>query len=213
MFKPFNKETKIIEPLQESHKYVYIKSSDRELCDYITQINSNFWFSTSLVFDNDYSAFEKLDAHLQSQLLEILVFFAISEKAIQNNIEDNFHHDFACETIMRFLSAQKVQEQEHAETYSTTLRAICDGVERNLNELCDEHTVSKPVQDKVEWMEKWFSSDRSILERVAAMVCAEGILFQTSFAYISKLAMENVKMNGLIEANEYISRDEHLHCR
>lgn len=68
------------------------------------------------------------------------------------------------------------------------------------------------VKKKAEWAIKWISSDEArFATRLIAFACVEGIFFSGSFCSIFWLK-ERGLMPGLCLSNEFISRDEGLHC-
>ncbi len=59
---------------------------------------------------------------------------------------------------------------------------------------------------------QFFTKDRpNILQRLVAFICVEGIFFSGSFCAIYWLKNRGL-LPGLATANEFISRDENLHC-
>merc|ERR1712062_212891 len=69
-----------------------------------------------------------------------------------------------------------------------------------------------PFRKKAKWALNWINADNaSYAERVVAFAAVEGIFFSGSFAAIFWLKKRGV-MPGLTFSNEFISRDEGLHC-
>ena len=69
------------------------------------------------------------------------------------------------------------------------------------------------VHDKAEWALQWCNSERaSFAERVVAFAAVEGIFFSGSFCAIFWLKKRGLFCQGLGVANEFIARDEGLHC-
>jgi len=53
-------------------------------------------------------------------------------------------------------------------------------------------------------------SDKSLLERIIAFACVEGIFFSGAFCAIYWIKKSN-RLRGLCKANEFIARDEAIH--
>jgi len=77
------------------------------------------------------------------------------------------------------------------------------------------HTIPS-IKLMADWALKWIASEDSIAYRIMAFACVEGIFFSGAFASIFwlKKYRNNGKnlMNGLVKSNQFISRDEGLHC-
>ena len=68
------------------------------------------------------------------------------------------------------------------------------------------------IRKKASWAIKWINDqDASFAQRLVAFACVEGIFFSGSFCAIYWLKERNL-MPGLCLSNEFIARDEGLHC-
>jgi len=102
-----------------------------------------------------------------------------------------------------------------SEVYSNMLTNIVkDPIERN--NLFNAIKTVKSVKKMADWTLKWVNTDDSFSKRILAFAIVEGIFFSGAFAAIFWLKKYRSKgehfMNGLIKSNEFISRDEGLHC-
>jgi ribonucleotide reductase beta subunit family protein with ferritin-like domain len=68
------------------------------------------------------------------------------------------------------------------------------------------------IRKKAEWTQKWMNKDIPFAIRLIAFCVVEGIFFSGSFCAIFWLKDQHINMKGLFSANEFISRDENLHC-
>ena len=75
----------------------------------------------------------------------------------------------------------------------------------------DAPELNHPYGKKAKWAMKWIGSKRSFAERAVAFAAIEGIFFSGSFCAIYWLKKRGL-MPGLCTSNEFISRDEGLHC-
>lgn len=67
------------------------------------------------------------------------------------------------------------------------------------------------IKRKAEWALRWINDSDSFGERLVAFAAVEGIFFSGSFCSIFWLKKRGL-MHGLTSSNEFISRDEGLHC-
>jgi ribonucleoside-diphosphate reductase beta chain len=67
------------------------------------------------------------------------------------------------------------------------------------------------VKRKADWALRWIDQG-NFQERLIAFAAVEGIFFSGSFCSIFWLKKRNI-MSGLCSSNEFISRDEGMHCR
>jgi ribonucleoside-diphosphate reductase beta chain len=68
------------------------------------------------------------------------------------------------------------------------------------------------VKKKADWAMKWINSDASFAERILAFGAVEGVFFSGSFCSIFWLKSRGL-MPGLAMSNQFISRDEAMHCQ
>lgn len=93
---------------------------------------------------------------------------------------------------------------------STTIQLLPETVKKGLLELKmnNKDTTSQDVLSTFDY----FTKERpSFAQRLLAFVCVEGIFFSGSFCSIYWLKNRGL-MPGLCTSNEFISRDENLHC-
>jgi ribonucleoside-diphosphate reductase subunit M2 len=70
----------------------------------------------------------------------------------------------------------------------------------------------KSVAKICEFMKKYMNRSYSLLERILAFACIEGILFNSAFAAIYWIKKKNI-LRGFCKANEFIARDEAIHFK
>lgn len=69
------------------------------------------------------------------------------------------------------------------------------------------------VRDKAQWALAWCHADNaSFAERLVAFAAVEGVFFSGSFCAIFWLKKRGLMCQGLGVANEFIARDEGMHC-
>lgn len=111
-----------------------------------------------------------------------------------------------------FYAAQTLSEAVHTEMYSRLITTyITDSKERDT--LFSAFQKNPCVKAKADWAIQWLDNDDvSYAERLVANIAVEGIFFSGNFAGIFWLASRGHKLHGLTESNQYISRDENIHC-
>lgn len=211
MFKPFPSNAEFVESAQEkaSH-FVYEQPTNDQLTKFIDDIQSTHWLTKDVDFTFDKAVFDSLDDQNKSVLGKILSFFAMAERAIIDNLDDNMERIIKCENVQYFIKSQLLAENIHAETYSKQLHNLFPN---NFHTMVEGLIATPPIMAKNTWMRVNFTGQTLIMDRVLSAVFAEGILFQTSFAMISMLGHMRLRMPGILDANQYISRDEALHCK
>lgn len=114
---------------------------------------------------------------------------------------------------IKFYNFQIMMEDIHALTYAKMLRALVPDPERQAK-LFNAIEEIPAVQAKARWAEQWMDRAYATLgERLVAFVVVEGVFFSGSFCAIYWLQSRYPgKLPGLTTSNEFISRDEGLHC-
>ena len=189
--------------------------------DLYKQAVACFWTVEELDFAKDKADFQKLSPQQQEFILRVLSFFAVSDALVMQNCM-SFQTQVQWPEAELFFAQQSMMEAIHQETYGLMLQTLSPSPERQL-ELVTAWRTDSAVKAKLDWMRKWMAdantgADSSLedgerfLRRVAAWLACEGILFSVSFASIFYLKKQGVGMQGLLTANEFISRDEGLHA-
>ena len=103
-------------------------------------------------------------------------------------------------------------ENIHSEVYTDAINTFVPNKKKR-RELFQSIDKSYAIKQKAEWAKMWLASDRPFSERLVAFAAIEGILFSASFCAIFYFRSRGVRLPGLYQSNEYISRDEALHCQ
>ena len=189
--------------------------------DLYKQAVACFWTVEELDFAKDKSDFEKLAPQQQEFILRVLSFFAVSDALVMRNCM-SFQSQVQWPEAELFFAQQGMMEAIHQETYGLMLETLSLSPERQ-EQLVTAWRTDGAVKAKLEWMQRWMvhapgdgddglEDGERFLRRVAAWLACEGILFSVSFASIFYLKKQGVGMQGLLTANEFISRDEGLHA-
>lgn len=169
-----------------------------------------FWTADELDFASDITDWEKLNSDEQHFIKHVLAFFAASDGIVNENLALRFYNDVQIPEARCFYGFQIAMENIHSETYSLLIDTyVKDAKEKD--ELFNAVTNFPFVEKKATWAMKWMKSEKSFAERLIAFAAIEGIFFSGSFCSIYWLKKRGL-MPGLCTSNEFISRDEGLHC-
>jgi ribonucleoside-diphosphate reductase beta chain len=207
------KEEQKIEPIlvENPNRFVLFPIQHQDLYDYYKLCESAMWVSGEIDFSSDIPQWEsKLSDNEKYFIKNILAFFAASDGIVNENIAENFLREVQYPEAKFFYGFQIMMENIHSEVYSLLIDTyIKDAKEKN--ELFNALELMPAVKKKGEWALKWIESD-SFSERLLAFVAVEGIFFSGSFCSIFWLKSKGLMSNGLGTANEFISKDEAMHC-
>lgn len=169
-----------------------------------------FWTAEEIDLGADLVDWEKLNDGERHFISHVLAFFAASDGIVNENLALRFYNDVQIAEARCFYGFQIAMENIHSETYSLLIDTyIKDPKEKDrlFNAVQNLPCVAK----KAEWAMRWIQSEESFAHRLIAFAAVEGIFFSGSFCAIYWLKKRGL-MPGLATSNEFISRDEGLHC-
>lgn len=179
---------------------------------------SAFWTLEEIDFSRDKNDWDnKLNDDEKYFLSNILAFFSQSDFIVNINLEERFLNDikelpnnFHPYTQMTY-DFQKAVENIHSETYGYMLQLYISN-QNELNKLTNGIITIPTIQKKALWAHKWINdTETDFIYRLVAFAALEGIFFSGSFCAIFWLRDRNI-LQGLIQSNRFISRDEGMHC-
>jgi ribonucleotide reductase beta subunit family protein with ferritin-like domain/glutaredoxin len=174
---------------------------------------ASFWTSDEISLRDDVENFSSLSDDERYFITHILAFFASSDGIVNENLMRNFMQQVTLQESQLFWAYQAFNEAEHNITYSLLIDSLIpDPVEKAT--VFDAIHRMPVVADKAAWAQRWMDpATRTFAERLVAFCCVEGILFSGSFAAIFWLKQQYpAALPGLSLSNQFISRDENLHC-
>jgi ribonucleotide reductase beta subunit family protein with ferritin-like domain len=177
-----------------------------------------FWLPSEIDFSKDREQWNTLlNEDERTFLRSILAFFSSADSVVSQNLMNRFCKEVTAIEAQIAYTFQAMMENVHAETYSLMIDTyVTDTSEREsmFQRLGDIPTVG----EKVEWAKKWgreegsdVDGSASFAQRLFAYAIVEGVLFQGSFCAIYWLKQRNL-LPGLTKSNEFIARDEGMHC-
>lgn len=190
---------------------------DQELYDMYQTALRTFWTHDEIDLSNDVSQWnEKLSDGERDFLSHVLGFFVQSDQLVNINLGDRFLKDI--ETIpdkyrkycRLFYNAQMMIEDIHTLSYETMLNEFITNP--SINKHFKQSIANIPaIAKKANWAAQYINDNESDFPiRLIAFAILEGIFFSGSFCSIFWIEQKNV-LQGLVQYNKFISRDENLH--
>lgn len=170
----------------------------------------NFWTVDEIDFSRDKEDWNRLSGDEQYFIKNVLAFFAASDGIVNENLIINFYKEVQIAEMRQFYATQIQIEATHGETYSLMIETYVED-EQEKEKLFTALDSVPTVKAKSDWALKWITNG-DFNERLLAFIIVEGIFFSGSFCAIFWLKNRGI-MPGLTTSNEFISRDEALHCR
>jgi ribonucleotide reductase beta subunit family protein with ferritin-like domain len=181
-----------------------------DLWDMHEKLQGILWRTHEFEFGNDYNDLARLSQNERHFLKYVLAFFNQADGIINQNLALRFSSEVAIPEAVAFYTTQMYNETTHSETYSQIIEEYyrTDPDKPKIFEAIDNFPA---IRKKAEWALKWLHSNKSFGERLIAFAVVEGVFFSGSFASIYWFK-EKAILEALSLANEWISRDENIHC-
>lgn len=210
-----------LEPILKDNpdRLVLLPIEHQDIWDLHKKQESNYWNVNSIDLNHDFDDWNSLDDNKKYFLSHILAFFAASDGIVNENLVLNLANKIQITEARFFYGFQMMMENVHSEVYSKLIDTyIEDKTEKKrllkaVNPQTEDDAIEfEAIIDKKNWAMKWMNDDDArVAENLIAFACVEGIFFQGSFCAIFWIKEQNL-LPGLCQANEYIRRDEGLHC-
>lgn len=175
---------------------------------------ASFWTANEVDFSKDRTDWtERLNNDERTFIKHILTFFASTDSIVMLNLMGNFTQEVRVLEAQVAYTFQAAMENVHSEVYSLMIESyITDPVEKEdiFQRMGDLHSVKM----KVAWVAKWGLGDgdhASFAKRLVAFAIVEGLFFSGAFCALYWIKSRNL-MPGLTKSNEFIARDEGMHC-
>jgi ribonucleotide reductase beta subunit family protein with ferritin-like domain len=173
---------------------------------------SLFWVPNEVDLTKDLDDWDNvLNDNEKYFILNVLAFFSSSDSIVNENLSARFLNEVQVPEAKAFYGFQIAIEVVHQEMYSLMIDTyVKDSLAKQ--KLFDSIFTVPTINKKAQWALKWIQDkDSNFATRLIAFAIVEGIFFSSSFASIYWLK-ERGLMPGLCLSNEFISRDEGLHC-
>jgi len=199
------------EPLRQDdgiRPYLPVKFLDLE--DYVKKMQGLMWLSHEVDMSNDRNDWENSIGDGERQCLKlILSFFAIGDELVMENISENFMDEINIQEVRNVYIVQAFHELVHSESYSIQVQTLIPKEERE--EVSNAIKTMPVIKRMALWVQKYMKPQVPLGVRIIAFALFEGVIFSGAFAMIQWFKEKNV-LSGLTSYNEFISRDENLHC-
>lgn len=172
---------------------------------------STMWFHTEIRFDQDRTDMKHITAAEDKLIGFLMAFFAIADDLVEHNLSERLAHAFSDQPhVICFLHLQAAIEVVHSQTYKRMLACLIHESNK-VREWTERVWHSPAVRRKMEWITRHMIETEELALNLAAFAAVEGVFFAASFAIIESFRQRN-KFPGIATANEFILRDENLHC-
>jgi ribonucleoside-diphosphate reductase beta chain len=168
------------------------------------------WIVEEIDTSKDMKDFEKLGDGEKHFIKRILGFFAGSDGIVCENLVANFYDEVQVPEAKAFYAEQISNEQVHSETYCRLIETYVQDKAERLD-ILRSITTQSFVAKKADWAMKWINRDAPFATRLMAFAVVEGVFFSGAFCAIFYFKSRGI-LPGLTLSNEFISRDEGLHC-
>ena len=170
-----------------------------------------FWIPEEIDLSKDMKDWVTLNDNERHFIKHILGFFAGSDGIVMENLAGRFMREIQVPEAKCFYSCQLIMEAIHSETYSLLIDTYIENKQEKLDILRAIETIPC-VQKKAKWAMQWIDNkEADFATRLLGFAAVEGIFFSGAFCSIFWLKQRGI-MPGLTVSNEFIARDEGLHC-
>lgn len=195
---------------ENKDRFVLFPIKQHEIWNMYKKAEQSFWVAEEVDLSPDIMDWEKkLNDNERHFIKHVLAFFAASDGIVNENLATNFMNEVQLPEARCFYGFQIMMENIHSEMYSLLIDTFIKDESEKSNLFRAMETVPC-VKKKAEWALRWITKG-SFAERLVAFAAVEGIFFSGSFCSIFWLKKRGL-MPGLSTSNEFISRDEGMHC-
>ena len=202
-----------LEPMLKptTKRFVLFPIEHDDIWDMYLKAVASFWTVQEVDLTQDVIQLrEKLNEDEKHWLESILAFFAASDGIVNENLAMNFMCEVQWPEARAFYGFQIAVENIHSHMYSLLIDTYVKEPTRR-DTLFNAIEKLDFVKDKADWALRWTKRDVPFSKRLIAFAAVEGIFFSSSFCSIFYFKKRGL-MPGLATSNEFISRDEGLHC-
>lgn len=205
------------EELLKKHENCYVFGSYlhdyQDVYELYKKQQSCFWTPPEIDFSGDRAVYLKMDENERHFFKMVLSFFAAADGIVNENISNNFMEDIDIPVIKACYGWQQAMEDIHNETYTLLLDSMIPDKEEK-EKLFEAVKHIPVIKKKYDYAHKWSSCGCAFKYRLIGFLIFEGVFFSGSFCCIfwNKSKGGAKTLNGLVTANEFIARDEGLHC-
>src|SRR5436190_19496452 len=194
---------------ENKDRFVLLPIKHPKVWEMYKRHEASFWTAEEVDLHADMKDWERLSADEKHFVKHVLAFFAASDGIVNENLAVNFMREIQIPEARCFYGFQIMMENIHSEMYSLLIDTYIKDTAEKRHLLNAIETVAC-VKKKADWALRYINNG-SFAERLVAFAAVEGIFFSGSFCSIFWLKKRGL-MPGLSTSNEFISRDEGMHC-
>ncbi len=194
---------------ENKERFVLLPIKYPKIWEMYKKHEQSFWTAEEVDLYADLKDWERLNDGERHFIKHVLAFFAASDGIVNENLAVNFMSEVQLPEARCFYGFQIMMENIHSEMYSLLIDTYIKDPEEKRYLFNAIETVPC-VKKKAEWALRWIQNG-TFAERLVAFAAVEGIFFSGSFCSIFWLKKRGL-MPGLSTSNEFIARDEGLHC-
>ena len=194
---------------ENKERFVLLPIKYPKIWEMYKKAEQSFWTAEEVDLHADLKDWERLKEGEKHFIKHVLAFFAASDGIVNENLAVNFMREIQIPEARCFYGFQIMMENIHSEMYSLLIDTyIKDPADKRY--LFNAIETVPCVKKKADWALRYINNG-SFAERLVAFAAVEGIFFSGSFCSIFWLKKRGL-MPGLSTSNEFISRDEGMHC-
>lgn len=191
-------------------RYVMFPIKYHDMWEMFQTHRKTIWMESEIDLVGDKKEWKTLNQGEQHFIKNVLAFFAGSDGIVLENLGTRFFSEIQIPEARAFYSIQMFMETIHSLMYAQLIDTYIDNSDEKAKLFQAIDTIPS-VGKKAKWAEKWIESTDSFAARVVAFACVEGIFFSGSFCCIYWLKERGI-LQGLTKSNDFVARDESLHC-
>jgi ribonucleotide reductase beta subunit family protein with ferritin-like domain len=201
-----------LEPLLDpsNDRFVIFPIRYTDIWEMFQKQRKAFWSESEIDLVQDIKQWKALNSNEQFFIKRVLAFFAGSDGIVMENLGARFLKEVQIPECRFFYGAQLFIESIHSLMYAQLLDTYVSDLQEKTMLFRSIETIPV-IAKKADWALKWISSNDNFATRLVAFAAVEGIFFSGSFCCIYWLK-ERGLLSGLTKSNDFIARDEGLHC-
>lgn len=191
-------------------KFLYT-SDHREFMALTEETWLNRWFPHQINLREDVSCLRELGEVDLDFYKFLFTFLGMAEELVNFNIT-GLVNEFDSHDLSHYYVEQMAMENIHSKVYANILNMFFKNNVGEMQKYAELILADEFLARKIHWLHKRVGEAQSRAQKVILFYLIEGIFFISSFYSIGLLRVRGL-MNGVCQANDYISRDELLHTR
>jgi ribonucleotide reductase beta subunit family protein with ferritin-like domain len=196
--------------LPSNNRFVVFPIQYPDIWEMFQKQRKAIWSESEIDLVSDLKHWDNLNENEKFFIKRVLAFFAASDGIVMENLGTRFMEEVQIPEARCFYASQIYIETIHSIMYAQLLDTYVSNIQEKEMLFKSIETIPT-ISKKAQWALKWMNSNEDFATRLVAFICVEGIHFSGSFCCIFWLKERGI-LPGLTKSNDFISRDEGLHC-